>query len=159
MSDEDELLGLSHDAIEEDESEVEFEFPLKNVVAGNDSQRDRKVTIDEYLIRTGECGRFQIIMVVLMAITMIPMSFPPLIFYFIGNDPSWSCVRNVTHQNGTFCLTHNQSLVLKHTSTERCQLRRDEWHYANHGRTTLVTEVSLFLLVLIYFTQLIMRRY
>ena len=147
MSDREELLGISNEEIEEDESNVEFEFPLKNVVADDNDENDRKVTIDEYLIKTGECGRFQIIMVVLMGIAMIPMSFPPLIFYFIGNDPAWSCKQNVTHQNGTFCSSHNSSLIFKHTSSERCELDREEWYYANHGRSTLVTEVRLLIFI------------
>ena len=146
MSDRDELLRASDEDLEEEESEVEFEFPLKNVVAGGndddeDSGKTSKLTIDEYLIKTGECGRFQIVMVALMGIAMIPMSFPPLIFYFIGNDPAWSCSSNVTHTNGTFCSSHNSSLVFKHTLSERCRLDRKEWHFVNHGRSTLVTEV------------------
>lgn len=147
MSDKDELLGVSDEDLGEEDSEVEFNFQLKNVVAGGSDDDDEdggktsKLTIDEYLIKTGECGKFQIVMVALMGIAMIPMSFPPMIFYFIGNDPAWSCSQNVTHPNGTFCSSHNSSLVFKHTLSERCQLDRKEWHFANHGRSTLVTEV------------------
>eukprot|EP00111_Clytia_hemisphaerica_P008652 TCONS_00025298-protein len=150
MSDKEELLGIEDVDLDddlEDDSEVEFEFPLKNVVGGesrSSNQEDQNnVTIDEYLIKTGECGKYQIIMVFLMGFAMIPMSFPPLIFYYIGYDPPWSCTANVSHPNGTFCTTHNASQLFKHTENDRCSLNQGEWHYMNHGRSSVVTEFNL----------------
>ena len=102
MSDKEELLGIEDVDLDDEDSEVEFEFPLKNVVGGESSSREDRnnVTIDEYLIKTGECGKYQIIMVFLMGFAMIPMSFPPLIFYYIGYDPPLGCVTLAVQLHG-----------------------------------------------------------
>ena len=53
MSDKDELLGVSDEDLGEEDSEVEFNFQLKNVVAGGSDDDDEdggktsKLTIDE----------------------------------------------------------------------------------------------------------------
>lgn len=94
------------------------------------------VDMDEYLRRGGECGRYQIWVVTLITITVTPLTFPILIFYYIGHDPMWSCVNNAT---STFC--KNNTNVYEHSDKERCSIPRSEWMYHTSGRTTFATEV------------------
>ena len=97
------------------------------------------VDMDEYLRRGGECGRYQIWVVTLITITVTPLTFPILIFYYIGHDPMWSCVNNAT---STFC--KNNTNLYEHDDKERCSIPRSEWMYHTSGRTTFATEVPLY---------------
>lgn len=98
------------------------------------------VDMDEYLRRGGECGRYQIWVVTLITITVTPLTFPILIFYYIGHDPMWSCVNNAT---STFC--KNNTNLYEHDDKERCSIPRSEWMYHTSGRTTFATEVPLYI--------------
>lgn len=139
MSDEEVLLGDADNDIEinlQGDYASNKEESLDNVV----SETVEAVTIDEFLQKTGECGRFQITIQFLIMVTMLPMSYIPLIFYFIGHDPSWGCSEQHT-SNTSVCFNHSRNKVFAHNSQERCKLNRSEWDFRNDGRGTLVTEV------------------
>jgi len=148
MSDEEVLLDEEERNVGYDD-EIQSEIQLTEIATENSTSR-QTLSIDEVLLKIGECGRFQIVTLILMCVTMIPMAFPPLIFYYIGYDPPWICNDNVTHANNTFCDTHNSSTLFQHSSNERCGLDFNEWKFVNHGKSTIVTEVHKYISRIIF---------
>ena len=92
-----------------------------------------EIDIDEFLIRSGECGRYQFITVIKMMIISFPLAYTPFIFYFIGFDPHWVNVVNNTQ--------HSRE------NNQRCSMNRSQWRY-DYEKTTMTTEVSSSYIVL-----------
>jgi hypothetical protein len=84
------------------------------------------IDIDEFLIRSNECGRYQIVIIVKMMLITFALAYTPFIFYFVGFDPHWIHVGNST--------THLRE------DGSRCLMNRSEWMY-DYDKTSIVTEV------------------
>ena len=106
-------------------------------------ENEDEINIDEFLRRGGECGRFQVMIILLCSIAMLPVAFPVMTFYYIGHDPSWSCTKNISTSSKSICNVVNGSTIFSHENTARCSLNRSEWKYEYHGKTSISTEVNL----------------
>lgn len=93
----------------------------------SDSKEIEIIDIDEFLIRTKECGLSQFAIVLGMMLVTFTLAYTPFIFYFIGFDPHW-----IDTENGTAHYREDNS---------RCFLNESQWRY-DHEKTTVVTEVN-----------------
>lgn len=93
----------------------------------DEDQTPEVIDIDEFLIRSNECGRYQILIVLKMMLMTFALAYAPFIFYFIGFDPHWIHVGNST--------THLRE------DGRRCLMNRSEWTY-DYDKTSIVTEVG-----------------
>lgn len=100
-----------------------------NTCSSNSSHDEGEILdIDQFLMRSGECGPYQFRLVVLIKILTFPLSFPVFLFYFIGVDPEWTSRQNFkSHQKDDI---------------RRCSMNRSDWTY-DYPKTTLVTEYDL----------------
>ena len=111
--------------------------------SGEEEANDEEIDIDEFFVRGGEFGRFQMRIIVLLLLSTLPMVYPVMIFYYIGHDPSWSCTKNnISTSSKSICNVVNGSTMFSHENTARCSLNRSEWKYEYHGKTSVSTEVS-----------------
>ena len=122
-----------------DQNEHEYNKSLENEdkhntdLSENQTASDNKdieiIDIDEFLIRTKECGLSQFAIVLGMMLVTFTLAYTPFIFYFIGFDPHW-----IDNENGTAHYREDSS---------RCFLNESEWRY-DYEKTTVVTEVKIF---------------
>lgn len=85
------------------------------------------IDIDEFLLRSNECGRCQVWIVVQMMLVTFTLAYTPFIFYFIGYDPHWTNL-----DSGDVHLREDNA---------RCFMNDTQWEF-DYSKTTLVTEVS-----------------
>ena len=99
--------------------------------------------IDEVLPYVGEFGKYQIILVFMLALMVLTAGFPVLIMYFAGQNPPWQCVYNSTvcNLNGTFKSGDKNY-------NHRCSIPRAEWQFTKPKDYSIVTQVLELLLVL-----------
>ncbi|XP_057313745.1 solute carrier family 22 member 4-like isoform X2 [Hydractinia symbiolongicarpus] len=127
-----------------DESSSDVDPQLKKK-KGDNKELVERIDIDEFLIKGGECGCFQIFVQSGLFLVLFPLVFPILLFYYIGYDPPWRCLynnNNITHSVDFNKTCSNSSVIFPHDDGSRCDLDRSEWTFHYH-KTTLVTEFDL----------------
>lgn len=133
-----------------DDDRDEISSPLLN----NDGVEEEFVSVDEFTNYAGEYGRYQIFIQTLVMVTIIPLTYPVMIFYYIGHGPEWKCTSPITTASSTLYGLANHSTVptwcsnntrtYEHSDTERCHMNRTMWKYEHrHNKTTIVTEFDL----------------
>ena len=132
-------------------SDNESEYELNNDETVNETEEE-SINIDEFLRRGGECGRYQVMVLFFLMLTMLPSVYPIMIFYYMGYDPPWKCKQNInaTHSEhfSTMCNMTNINTIFQNDNTGRCHLNRSEWQY-DYSKKTLVTEVCVLLFICI----------
>ena len=111
-----------------EDQEKRVEISKSDIVTKKEEQIEI-IDIDEFLIRSNECGRCQIWIVVQMMLVTFTLAYTPFIFYFIGFDPHW--IRSETDN------------VHLREDNARCFLNETQWRY-DYEKTTVVTEVRSF---------------
>lgn len=138
MVDDKELKQLEQ--VEEDNISVTDETAtmLLDDDADHDAQQQPsgEVDVDAFIRHTGNFGRYQILLMIMITISAFPTSYPVLLFYFIGHGPDWKC----TGANSA-CL----NVTTHHTpeDTARCHMNRTAWTYSHANKSTIVTEFDL----------------
>ena len=93
--------------------------------------------LDDVLPYVGELGKYQIILIIIMALATLVAGFPVLIMFFAGQNPPWQCETNSTvcRLNGTF-----KSGGKNYEA--RCSMPRSEWKFTKPIDYSIVTQVS-----------------
>jgi len=114
-----------------------------NSLISNDAlikEENETIDIDEYLFRTGECGPYQVCIVIQMMIIALPLVFPPLLFYFIGHDPQWISRKVIPEYE--VGVSKIKWVLHRSDDNGRCKMNRNEWTYY-YSKTTMATEFDL----------------
>ena len=92
--------------------------------------------LDDILPYIGELGKYQMILITIMALAILVAGFPVLIMFFAGQNPPWQCVTNSTicKLNGTFKSGENNYKA-------RCSMPRSEWQFTKPKDYSIVTQV------------------
>ena len=98
--------------------------------------------IDHVLPLIGELGRYQIIVLVILSLAVMPPSLQWLGIYFLADDPPWRCVTNSTKCNISGVINADSPW-----DNLRCKLPREDWEYVEGKYYSIVTEVRKFLLL------------
>ena len=112
--------------------------------------------VDQYIEKTGECGRFQIRTQVIFIFFMLPLTCQVLIMYFAGQNPAWKCKKESQTCHYSEEISRDDGTLFH----ERCKMNRSDWEYTTSTEYSLVTQVlntkSLSLSLLVKIMQLIM---
>ena len=106
-------------------------------VKGTNSERHVVVeNLDDVLPYVGELGKYQIVLISIVALAFFVAGFPVLIMFFAGQNPPWQCETNSTvcKLNGTFKSGENHY-------TARCSMPRSEWKFTKPVEYSIVTQV------------------
>ena len=95
--------------------------------------------LDEILKYVGELGKYQIILISMLALMILTAGFPVLIMFFAGQNPPWACAQNSTICNMTGSFKSGDRLYEK-----RCSMPRSEWIFTKPKEYSIVTQVTLF---------------
>ncbi len=98
--------------------------------------------LDEVLPYIGELGKYQIILISMLALMILTAGFPVLIMFFAAQNPPWTCVTNSTvcTLNGTF------SSKDVNTYKARCDMPRSEWKFTKPKSYSIVTQVAVIVI-------------
>ena len=152
--DSDQLLrfGCSNYDSDEDDDLTFNEAPLDGAQEESSTEvQVREMDVDEILIQTGQCGRFQVLITVMMGILAFSHSFVILSFYFMAHSPEWECKSNFTatdslphkNQSSGFCNQNaHKGKIFKNDNDARCHMDRNAWKY-HYNKTTLLMEYDL----------------
>ena len=93
-------------------------------------------SLDDALPYVGELGKYQVMLISIMALTILVTGFPVLIMVFAGDNPPWQCETNSTvcKLNGTFKSGENKYEA-------RCSMPRSEWKFTKPIDYSIVTQV------------------
>lgn len=101
-----------------------------------------EVDIDGFLYMSGECGLYQVYIVTLMMIISFPLGYPPMVFYFIGYDPTWVLTKDIGDNSELSVVKNPHIKIHSRDDMRRCKLNRTEWEY-NFDKTTMTTDVRI----------------
>ena len=111
---------------------------LMELEAKEAKREDRVVieNLDDALPYVGELGKYQVMLISIMALTVLVTGFPVLIMVFAGDNPPWQCETNSTvcKLNGTFKSGENKYEA-------RCSMPRSEWKFTKPIDYSIVTQV------------------
>ena len=94
------------------------------------------LSIDDYLMKIGELGRFQIISLIIFAfIYMIP-GYQALILVFIAQSPSWRCSGHNLLECNTTDIYDDDSIK------NRCNMSDASWEYVSPVSYSIVSQVK-----------------
>ena len=113
-------------------------FPSAKLTSTESSDID----IDNAFQLVGGCGRFHILLHILIIYLVLTCGYHFVLAFFIGNDPPWKCVAS---NSSSFCMKyygHNISSDSEYFY-RRCKLGRDEWTYTTSKSYSFVTEFDL----------------
>ena len=117
-----------------DKSEIK---PLEVEVKETNCQSNLVIdSLDDVLPYVGELGKYQIILIIIMALATLVAGFPVLIMFFAGQNPPWQCQTNSTvcRLNGTFKSGEKNYEA-------RCSMPRSEWKFTKPIDYSIVTQV------------------
>eukprot|EP00794_Sanderia_malayensis_P019002 gene19002-20914_t len=95
-------------------------------------------SIDEVLPYIGELGKYQIILISMLALMILTAGFPVLIMFFAAQNPPWTCVANSTRCNLTGSFTSKSPEY-----EQRCQMPRSEWKFTKPKSYSIVTQFDI----------------
>lgn len=100
------------------------------------------VDIEEGFQRSGDCGRYQIMLQLIFSYLVVCIASASFVPYFILDDPAWTCNSNST---SPFCQEHFGKSFSPDSDLfyERCRLERSEWSYTRASKYSVVTEYDL----------------
>lgn len=79
----------------------------------------KTIDVDEYLQHVGQFGKFQILLIFLFNLLILPSTYQTMIMGFVGNNPDWRCTD----------LQHNASSAVyagtRNSTLEKCSLKGD----------------------------------
>ena len=92
--------------------------------------------LDDALPYVGELGKYQIVLICIVALAFFVAGFPVLIMFFAGQNPPWQCEKNSTvcKLNGTFKSGEKNYKA-------RCSIPRSEWKFTKPKEYSIVTQV------------------
>ena len=93
--------------------------------------------VDDILKKIGQFGVYQIFLVGLLCLLMVPVTYHSLIMAFIANNPPWRCAMN----NNTQCNSTEMFDINHDFYGERCSMDRSSWEYTKPRTFSMVTEV------------------
>ena len=108
-----------------------------NNAKGKKATEEISQDVDDILKRIGQYGIYQMFLVGIFYLLIIPGTYQTLIMTFIGNNPTWRCATNSTQCNATgnvFDKNHN-------FYEARCSMDRSSWEYTKPSSFSIVTEV------------------
>ena len=129
-----EHLPLKRESVHDNEKSEEEE---------KDKNRE-EVDIDGFLYMSGECGLYQVYIVTLMMIISFPLGYPPMVFYFIGYDPTWVLTKDIGDNSELPVVKNPHIKIHSRDDMRRCKLNRTEWEY-NFDKATMTTDVRISL--------------
>ena len=94
--------------------------------------------LDDALPYVGELGKYQVMLISIMALILLVTGFPILIMVFAGDNPPWQCETNSTvcKLNGTFKSGEKNYKA-------RCSMPRSEWKFTKPIEYSIVTQVRV----------------
>ena len=94
--------------------------------------------LDEILKYVGELGKYQCILISMLALMILTAGFPVLIMFFAAQNPPWACAKNSTICNMTGSFKSGDPLYEK-----RCSMPRSAWIFTKPKEYSIVTQVML----------------
>lgn len=94
------------------------------------------VDIDNYLLRIGEFGKAQKLMMLFMYLMFLPHGYHSLSTFFSGHSPAWKCTGKSRECNKTGTFDVGDDFYEK-----RCSMKRSSWEYTESTSYSIVTEV------------------
>ena len=92
--------------------------------------------LDDILPYVGELGKYQIILISIMALAILVAGFPVLIMFFAGQNPPWQC-----ETNSTVCKLNGTFKSGEKNYEARCSMPRSEWKFTKPKEYSIVTQV------------------
>ena len=92
--------------------------------------------LDDILPYVGELGKYQIFLIIIMALATLISGFPILIMFFAGQNPPWQC-----ETNSTICKLSGTFKSGEKNYKARCSMPRSEWKFTKPKEYSIVTQV------------------
>ena len=92
--------------------------------------------LDDVLPHVGELGKYQIFLIIIMALATLISGFPLLIMFFAGQNPPWQC-----ETNSTLCKLNGTFKSGEKNYKARCSMPRSEWKFTKPKEYSIVTQV------------------
>ena len=106
--------------------------------------------LDDILPYVGELGKYQMILIAIMALAILLAGFPVLIMFFAGQNPPWQCVTN-----STVCTLNGTYKSGDKNYKARCSMPRSEWKFTKPKEYSIVTQVHKTVLEMFLFDMVI----
>lgn len=100
---------------------------------------NESVDVDEYLLKIGEFGKVQKIILLVILVMCIPQSYHSISMYFTGHGPAWRCTGKTSECNMTGTFDVGDAFYEK-----RCSMNRSSWEFVQEKSYSIVTEVVFF---------------
>ena len=120
---------------------------LPNITAPEDptnSEAPRAIqaelNVDQFLESINDFGMAQKIFLLILCFMIFPPSYQYFIMVFIGNNPPWTCLSNVT--DGILCNRSSTYAVEDSFYRKRCEFPQNAWNFTKPSTYSIVTEVG-----------------
>ena len=121
---------------------------LPNITAIEDSinseappnETQVELNVDQFLEEINDFGISQKIYLLILCFMMFPSSYQYFIMVFIGNNPPWTCLSNIT--DGILCNRSSTYQVEDSFYGKRCELPQKAWNFTKASTYSIVTEVG-----------------
>jgi len=93
-------------------------------------------SLDDALPYVGELGKYQVMLISILALILLVTGFPILIMVFAGHNPPWQC-----ETNSTICKLNGTFKSGEKNYEARCLMPRSEWKFTKPIEYSVVTQV------------------
>ena len=98
-----------------------------------------ELNVDQFFESINDFGIAQKIFLLILCFMMLPPCYQYFIMTFIGNNPPWTCLSNVT--DGILCNRSSTYAVEDTFYGKRCELPKNAWNFTKPATYSIVTEV------------------
>jgi len=96
-------------------------------------------SLDDALPYVGELGKYQVMLISILALILLVTGFPILIMVFAGHNPPWQC-----ETNSTICKLNGTFKSGEKNYEARCLMPRSEWKFTKPIEYSVVTQYDLY---------------
>ena len=89
------------------------------------------------IIQLAGFGKFQVLLGLLLAVSILPSTLEVLLAYFTQHNPNWQCTYNSTVCTFYGEIDASNAKLYK----QRCDMPRNDWRYSKPDDYSIVTEV------------------
>ena len=131
------LSAETHDSTENLPNVTALEYPI-NLEAPIAIRAE--LDVDQFFESINDFGIAQKIYLLILCSMMFPPTYQYFIMTFVGNNPPWTCLSNVTV--GISCNRSTTYTVEDSFYGKRCELPKNAWNFTKPSTYSIVTEVG-----------------
>ena len=99
-----------------------------------------ELDVDKFFESINDFGIAQKIFLLILCFMIFPPTYQYFIMVFIGNNPPWTCLSNVT--DSILCNRSSIYPVQHSLYGKRCELPQNAWNFTKPSTYSIVTEVG-----------------